>query len=147
MSNIFFKNTGFQSSGFLNLTPREAYQEAVKNNAIIIDVRETAFIDYKRFDVPNVIYAPYSELKKYFTNLPCDKPLIIADSVGLRSKDAMLFLLSKEFLNIANLAGGIVEWDRDGLPLLIDQGEALSGACLCRLRPRKKINRGSQIQQ
>ena len=137
----FIKNTGFQSSGFLNLTPREAYQEAMNNNAIIIDVRETALIGYKCFDVPNVIYAPNSELKKYFSNLPADKPLIIADSVGLRSKEAMLFLLSKGFSNIANLAEGLVEWDRDGLPLKIDQEEALSGACLCRLRPKKKFNK------
>lgn len=143
MTTIFFKNIGFQSAGFLNLTPREAYKEAIENNAVIIDVRETALIDYKQFDVPNVIYAPNSELKKHFSKLPTDQPLIIADSVGLRSKEAMLFLLSKGYSNIANLAGGLVEWDRDGLPLKIDQGEALSGACVCRLRPRKKFNKGS----
>lgn len=141
MANKFFNNIGFQSAGFLNLTPREAYHEAINNNAVIVDVRETALIGYKCFDVPNVIYAPNSELKKYFSNLPADKPLIIADSVGLRSKEAMLSLLSIGFSNLSNLAGGLVEWDRDGLPLKIDQGEALSGACLCRLKPRKKFKR------
>ena len=139
MAKKFFNGMGFQSAGFLNLTPREAYHEAVSSNAVIVDVRETSLIDYKRFDVPNIIYAPNSELKKYYSSLPVDSPLIIADSVGLRSKEAMLFLLSKGFANIANLAGGLIEWDRDGLPLKIDQGEALSGACVCRLRPRKKL--------
>ena len=141
MINKFFNNIGFQSSGFLNLSAHEAYYEAINNNAIIIDVRENSMIGYKCFDVPNVIYAPNSELEKYFSNLPNNKPLIIADSVGLRSKEAMLFLLSKGYSNIANLAGGLVEWDRDGLPLKIDKGETLSGACLCRLRPKKLFNK------
>jgi len=140
MKTRFFRNIGFQSAGFLNLTPREAYEEAKENNAIIVDVRETSLINYKQFDVPNVIFAPNSELKNYFSKLPTDQPLIIADSAGLRSREAMLFLLNKGYLNIANLAGGIVEWERDGLPLKIDEGEALMGACVCRLRPRKKIN-------
>jgi rhodanese-related sulfurtransferase len=137
----FLKNTGFQSAGFLNLTPHEAYKEATENNAIIVDVREETMIGYKQFGVPNVLYAPNSQLKKYFTRLPKDKPLIIADSAGLHSREAMQFLLSKGFTNIANLAGGLVEWDRDELPLLIDKGETLSGACVCRLRPRKKFKR------
>jgi len=137
----FFKDIGFRSSGFLNLSAREAYQEAINNNAIIIDVRENSMIGYKCFDVPNVIYAPNSELEKYYSNLPDDKPLIIADSVGLRSKEAMIFLLSKGYSNIANLAGGIVEWDKDGMPLKIDKNEELSGACLCRLRPKNKLKK------
>jgi len=134
----FFKNTGFLSAGFLNLTPREAFKEATENNAIIVDVRETYMIGYKCFDVPKVIYAPNSVLENYYTHLPNDKPLIIADCAGLRSREAMLFLLSKGFTNIANLAGGLVEWDRDELPLQINKGEELSGACVCRLRPVKK---------
>ena len=138
MSNIFKKNRGFQSAGFLNLTPKEAYNEAKENNAIIIDVRETALIGYKCFDVPNVIYAPNSELIKHFSKLPVNKPLIIADSVGLRSNEAMNFLLSKGYSNIANLAGGIVEWERDGMPIKIDKNFELNGACVCRLRSHLK---------
>jgi rhodanese-related sulfurtransferase len=137
----FFKDIGFTSSGFLNLSAREAYQEAINNNAVIVDVRETAIIGYKCFDVPNVIYAPNSELEKYYFNLPNDKPLIIADSMGLRSKEVMLFLLSHGYSNIANLAGGIVEWDKDGMPLKIDKSEELSGACLCRLIPKNKLKK------
>ena len=69
MKTRFFRNIGFQSAGFLNLTPREAYEEAKENNAIIVDVRETSLINYKQFDVPNVIFAPNSELKNYFSKL------------------------------------------------------------------------------
>ena len=70
--------------------------------------------------------------------LPVDIQLIIADSVGLRSHEAMEFLLGQGFTNIANLAGGIVEWEHDGLPLKKDITEQLDGSCTCQLRPRHK---------
>lgn len=108
---------GFESSGFLNLTAREAYKEAVDNNTIILDVRELRLTGYKNFDVPKVIHVPNSTLAENYKSLPTDVPIIVADSVGLRSHEAMVFLQGKGFANIANLAGGIVEWEHDGLPL------------------------------
>jgi rhodanese-related sulfurtransferase len=133
----FFRN-GFISSGFLNLTAGEAYKEATENNAIILDVRELRLTGYKNFDVPKVIHIPTSTLAKNYINIPADIPIIVADSVGLRSHEAMVFLQSKGFTNIANLAGGIVDWERDGLPLRRDITEQLDGSCVCQLRPRHK---------
>jgi rhodanese-related sulfurtransferase len=133
----YFKH-GFVSSGFLNLTAREAYQEATENDAIILDVREIRLTGYKRFDVPTVINIPNSTISENYKRLPTDVPIIVADSVGLRSHEAMQFLTSQGFTNIANLAGGIVDWERDGLPLRIDKTEQLDGSCVCQLRPRHK---------
>jgi rhodanese-related sulfurtransferase len=133
----FFKH-GFISSGFLNLSASEAYKEATENNAVIIDVREIMLTGYKRFDVPKVINIPNSVLSEYFESLPRDIPMIIADSVGLRSHEAMEFLIGKGYTNVANLAGGIVDWERDGLPLKKDITEQLDGSCVCQLRPRHK---------
>jgi rhodanese-related sulfurtransferase len=133
-----FFSHGFISSGFLNLTPREAYTEATENNAILLDVREERLTGYKNFDVPKVINIPNSELAENYKNLPTDVPMIVADSVGLRSHEAMEFLISEGFSNLANLAGGIVDWERDGLPLKIDRTEQLDGSCVCHLRPRHK---------
>jgi rhodanese-related sulfurtransferase len=136
--NITFSSRGFISSGFFNLTPSEAYKEATVGGAVLVDVREERLTGYKRFDVPVVIYMPKSRMHDDFEYLPDDKPLIIADSVGLRSHEVMEFLLSKGFTNIANLAGGIVDWEKDRLPLKIDLSEQLSGSCVCQLRPRHK---------
>jgi rhodanese-related sulfurtransferase len=129
---------GFISAGFLNLTGREAYKEAAENHAIIIDVREMSLTGHKRFDVPKVIYIPNSVLSEYYSNIPRDVPCIIADSVGLRSHEAMEFLIKKGYTNIANLAGGIVDWERDGLPLKKDITEQLDGSCICQLKPRHR---------
>ena len=133
-----FLRHGFISSGFLNLSANEAYIEATENNAIILDVRELRLIGYKNFDVPNMIHIPNSILAENYKSLPKDVPIIVADSVGLRSHEAMVFLKGKGFTNIANLAGGIVDWERDGLPLNKDITEQLDGSCVCQLRPRHK---------
>ncbi len=137
----FFKQ-GFIISGFLNLSAGEAYKEAIENNAIILDVREIRLTWYKRFDVPLVINIPNSILSENHSSLPRDILLIVADSVGLRIHEAMEFLQSKGFTNIANLAGGFVDWERDVMPLKKDITEQLDGSCVCQLRPRHKGLKG-----
>ena len=37
---------------------------------------------------------------------------------------------NKGFIRIANMAGGIVDWERDGLPLKTNIEERLSGSCM-----------------
>lgn len=133
-----FSNKGFMSAGFLNLGAHEAYLEATEGEAIIVDVREESLTGYKNFDVPRLIHMPKSRIEEDYLSLPGGMPLIIADSVGLRSHEVMEFLMAKGFANIANLAGGIVEWEQDGLPVRTDLTEQLSGSCVCQLRPRNK---------
>jgi len=41
-----------------------------------------------------------------------------------------------EFHNVFNLAGGIVEWERDNLPLIIVYKARLSGLYICQIRYR-----------
>jgi len=133
----YFASSGFTSAGFLNLTPAEAYAESQKN-AVIVDVREEELTGYKQFGVPQTIFLPNTQLEGKFSELPADIPLIIADAAGLRSKEAMIFLADKGYKNIANMAGGLVEWERDGLPLIINKEEKLDGSCVCQLKPRTK---------
>ena len=141
MKGELFSGKCFLSGGFLNLTPRDAYFEAVSNSAVIVDVREDFLTGYKRFDVPLIAYIPLSSFEQRQSELPFDVPLILADSVGLRSHEAMVLLAKNGHKNIANLAGGIVEWERDGLPLKTDFKEQLDGSCMCQLRPRNKLNK------
>mgnify|MGYP000903893726 FL=1 len=133
-----FGNKGFVSAGFLNLSASDAFVEATEGNAIIVDVREERLTGYKNFDVPCLIHMPKSRIEQDYANLSRELPLIIADSVGLRSHEVMEYLLARGFANIANLAGGIVEWEQDGFPLKIDLTEQLSGSCVCQLKPRNK---------
>ncbi len=137
--SLFWK--GFFSHGVLNLTPKECY-ELLSKGVLIVDVRESYMTNFKMFKVENVIYLPYSELRQYYNRLPVDRPLVFADSVGLKSREAVIFMTDNGFDNVANMAGGIVDWERDGLPVAIDKSYRLSGSCVCQLKPmegRKKI--------
>jgi rhodanese-related sulfurtransferase len=138
-----FNNYGFISSGILNISPREAF-ELCDKGAVIVDVREENF---KNFDVPEILYIPISKLVQQLSELPQDKYLIFADSVGLRSKEAVVLLKNKGFMNIANMAGGIVDWERDGLPLKTNIEERLSGSCMCQLKPREGKRRGEKEKE
>jgi rhodanese-related sulfurtransferase len=131
-----FKGYGIISGGILHVSPKEAF-ELIKRGAIMVDVREGYLDTFKTFDVSGVIYLPESKLENEFKNLPVNKYLIVADSVGLRSKEAALFLINKGYKKIANMAGGIVDWERDGLPVLSDISARLSGSCMCQLKPRE----------
>jgi rhodanese-related sulfurtransferase len=130
------RNTGFMAHGVFNLTPKESF-ELCKEGAVIIDVRETYINSYKMFDVENTICMPYSELKKSFENLPADKLMIFADAVGMRSREAVVFMNVHGYENVANMAGGIVDWERDGLPLTTDINARLTGSCMCQLKARE----------
>ena len=138
--NSLFDNYGFLSSGILNVSPLEAY-ELCSKGAIIVDVREVYLNNFKNFEVPEILFIPMSNLEQKLSELPQDKYLIFADTVGLRSKEAVIFLKDKGFIKIANMAGGIVDWERDGLPLNTNIEERLSGSCMCQLKPRETRRR------
>jgi len=130
-------SAGFFSHGVHNLTPRESF-ELCKKGTIIVDVREDYLRAFKMFKVDQVIYLPLSQLEEHFKELPDDKPLIFADSVGLRSQEGVLFMNSHGYDNVANMAGGIVDWERDGLPIITDINYRLSGSCMCQLKARER---------
>ncbi len=135
---IFFNQGGFVSGGVFNVTPRQAVEYCAKG-AVLVDVREASLSHYKRFDVPAVIYCPYRSFSESFQTLPLTRPLIFADAAGLFSKEAVLMLLGRGITGqVANLAGGLIEWERDSMPLITDISEKLSGSCMCQLRPRGK---------
>ena len=139
MTDIF-KDYGIISSGILNVSPREAF-ELVKKGVLIVDVREEYMGSYKILDVPEVVYFPKSKLAEEYNNLPSDRYMIFADTVGLRSKEAVIFLKGKGYEKIANMAGGIVDWERDGLPATTDIATRLSGSCMCQLKPRENVKK------
>jgi rhodanese-related sulfurtransferase len=129
------EHKGFNISGFLHVTPREAF-ELCRDGAILLDVREPYMNRFRIFDVEDVLYCPMSMLPEHYTEIPACRVIIAADAAGLHSREAIEFLQSKGIENLANMAGGLVEWERDGLPVRIDNSEMYTGSCLCQLRKR-----------
>lgn len=126
------------------LTPREVF-EYVSDGAVILDIRPEYETDFRVFDVPKVFYLPYDSYKDEFHKIPRDVFIIVADSVGNRSAEVVRHLLGQGYCRVAYLAGGIVAWDRTGLPLSKDTDYGMSGGCACRLKPQKERSEGSSV--
>jgi rhodanese-related sulfurtransferase len=134
----FFANQGLFINGIHHLSPKEALA-AIARGAILVDIREEYETGMKAFDVPGVVYLANSSLRDEFEQLTADRPLILADSVGLRSKLAVAFLKERGFVDVANLNGGIVDWDAAGMPTRTNPDEQWVGSCACKLKPRKNF--------
>lgn len=107
----------------------------LRQGAILVDVRPEYELG-RLFDLENVVYYPYKEIGDHLAELPNEIPLIIADAVGLRSNEVCKVLLENGFMDIYNLAGGIVDWERMGFPVSKDKSRILTGSCMCQLRVR-----------
>jgi rhodanese-related sulfurtransferase len=125
---------GFVINGLRHVSGKESLA-IIKEEGYILDVRP----DYeltRLFQVEKVLYCSYEDIKDHYRELPKDEPLIIADATGLRSKEVAILLKEKGYDNILHLAGGIVEWERDGLPVTLDKSLLLTGSCMCQLKRR-----------
>ena len=132
----FFQPYGLHINGIIHLSPREAF-DLLPAGAVLVDVREAMEMNGKRFAVDQVMTLPFSLLKNDLASLPAATPLIFADSVGMNSKQAVQLAQANGFVDVANLNGGIVDWERDGLPTDIRDEEVLIGQCACKLAPKK----------
>ena len=130
-----FNDLGFEIDGLLHLTGKQALA-CLQQGALLVDVREDYEIAIKDFGINGKLLCPYTDFDNLFKTLPRDKSLIVADCVGLHSKEAALKLLTNGFTKIANLVGGVASWERDGLPMNNDV-ETMSGQCMCQIKSRK----------
>jgi rhodanese-related sulfurtransferase len=138
------KHQAFTLPGINHIDSFGAADAVANHNAIIVDVREQEELDIIKFDTTEVIQMPLSIIAEKFEELPKDRPLIIACNNGIRSVKVVNLLNYQGFTNAINLDGGITQWHRDGLPLilrqdLVDAGESCGshdqtggcGGCSC----------------
>ena len=144
-----FNGVGMRIQGMVHLSPRDA-APLIEAGALLVDIRRPNYINGKRFGVVNLQYLPLAELKKAWMNLPQDRLHILADNVGTSSKDAVSFLQEKGFTKVANLIGGVLEWERDGFSTLVNDDELLVGQCVCKLKPKgdlRKVRKSARRTQ
>ncbi len=133
----FFAGVGLRIDGLVHLSPREA-AAAIERGAVLVDIREPFMVEMKAFGVPSVVYLPRRSFRQLADQLPSDAPLIIADAVGLYSKEEAAWLMERGRADVASLNGGIADWEGAGLPMQ-DTGDAeWRGSCMCQLRPRRR---------
>lgn len=175
----FFDSCCLKIDGIPFPLPREV-PDYLSQGAILVDLRSDLETEIKAFGVERIIYLPHVEFEEKWQTLPLDKPLILADAVGIWSKHFAQFLIVKghsattdtllqifksrfatlngmvrlmilfrRWLNksmshtssnfqIASLAGGIADWEKDGMPLKAGKYQPLSGPCPCMIVPKER---------
>jgi rhodanese-related sulfurtransferase len=127
---------GFIAQGIPNVTPKEAL-DLCRKSAEIIDIRPDYTTAYKKFKVPKVLYFPRNRGPVRMEELIKSKIYIVAGSTtSIHSREAAKEMRANGFDHVYNLAGGITEWEKDELPLEIDNKARLSGSCTCQLKYR-----------
>ena len=91
--------------------------DAIKSGSMFVDVREVDEVEEKCYNVSNYMNIPLSELESRLSELSKDKELIMACRSGGRSLNACAYLSNSGFHNLANLEGGILNWERSGFPI------------------------------
>jgi rhodanese-related sulfurtransferase len=127
------KGLGIIINGLVNVSGNEVII-LCKNGAILVDIREEFETAARQFGIENHILFPNSSLMYHFIELPQDKLLIIGDRVGLRSKEAVIFLKNQGYINVTNLAVGIVDWERGGYPVYVNPAEMMHSSCAYMLK-------------
>jgi len=117
------------------ISPHDALK-ACELGAVILDIREEDFTLYKQFAVPHVLYMPLSNARLHLDKLFDNKWLIVADAAGNLAGDFAREILTTGLHMVCVLSGGIVDWERAGLPVTTDQSQMLSGSCVCQLKKR-----------
>jgi rhodanese-related sulfurtransferase len=90
---------------------------------LVVDVREPHEFDAVRLDGAALV--PMSQFASRWQDLPRDRPLLLMCASGSRSAAATAHLARNGFADVANVAGGITDWQRAGLP--VRSGPATAG--------------------
>lgn len=100
-----------------SLSPAQADSLYTDNKVLIIDVREND--EWKNQHIPNAIHIPLGQLTKRLPELePYKNSTIVTQCrTGKRSLQALKLLKSAGFTQVYNMEGGLVAWQKTGLPV------------------------------
>ena len=112
------------------LSPDEAYN-ALEKGALLVDVRGYDEVEARAFLTDKVWIMPITEFAARCDELPENRLLILACTVGMNSLKTAYYLINKGYDNVANLEGGIEAWEQAGLPVFKDPSKIKESAGCC----------------
>lgn len=109
---------GERLRGYSSVSPTESTQMINRDDALIIDVRESN--EYSTGHIINSVHIPLSSLKSRIHELEKHKTqkVILACRSGHRSSQACATLKKEGFEQVFNLRGGVMAWESANLPLI-----------------------------
>ena len=108
----------FRGRGSAGLSAVDATLLINRENAIVIDLRDTA--DFSAGHLPNARNIPLAELEKRTAELGKSKirPLVFVCQNGAHSGKALALITKAGFEKAYSLGGGIAAWEKEGYPLV-----------------------------
>ncbi len=105
----------FTFAGIWEITPQVLEEHSAQ--AQIVDVREPAEFTGPLGHIEGAILIPLGELQSRVEELAREIPVVTVCRAGSRSAQAYNILRQAGFAQIANLAGGMLRWRAEGLPV------------------------------
>ncbi|MGE5850248.1 MAG: rhodanese-like domain-containing protein [Candidatus Methylomirabilota bacterium] len=92
-------------------------KQGVGENVFVLDVREPA--EYQAGHIEGAVNIPVRTLAKNLDKLPADKATQIAVvcKSGIRAAYATMTLKLLGYGNVKDVAGGMMAWEKEGLPV------------------------------
>ena len=103
--------------GIKNINATQAIQLLNRESGIMLDVCEPQ--EYKAGHIPNAVNVPLSSMRTRLKELEKykNKPIVVSCRDGNRSIKGAVILRKNGFNSVFSLAGGLVAWQRENLPL------------------------------
>jgi rhodanese-related sulfurtransferase len=98
------------------VSPREVYERRTDEKALIIDVRTPA--EFKQERIEQAVNKPLDSIEKWVNELPKDKTIYFVCRSGSRSGIAQRITAQRGYTDAYNMAGGMIAWRREGLPVM-----------------------------
>jgi rhodanese-related sulfurtransferase len=107
----------FNGAGGSNISANEATLMINRQDALVVDVRETA--EWSAGHIPGARHIALGHLGKHLSEIERfkEKPVIVVCATGNRSGSACGTLRKAGFQQVFNLSGGISAWGDAGLPM------------------------------
>jgi rhodanese-related sulfurtransferase len=82
--------------------------------AFVLDVRTQE--EWNQFHIPDSTLIPLDQLQSRLSEVPKDKDVVVVCRSGNRSASGRDILLQAGYPNVTSMAGGVTEWQAQGLP-------------------------------
>ncbi len=97
------------------ISATEAERRVAGGDAVLIDVREPD--EWRQGHAPGATLIPLSQLSARLATLPRERDVLLICRSGNRSGVAQDLLARAGFERAINVQGGLIEWQRYGLPI------------------------------
>ncbi len=94
--------------------PQAAEKRA--QGAFILDVRQPD--EWNQVHIPGATLIPLGELSSRLKEVPTDREVVVVCRSGNRSQQGRDILRSAGYTQVTSMAGGVVQWQAQGLPVV-----------------------------